>query len=579
MRGSIFLIVLFASATASAQTGVSFTQHPEDLQLYPRNEVNEGFVLVEGTVSMPDQDSIIFELYRNDLLISRVANELVYENEEAPLNHIFTIASELALYDVRTYLDADDVETMVSEASDIVAGDAYIIHGQSNAWAEDYDGAANFSSPYLRTLGRTAWYNQPAPSDATDDTWYLGQGTTSNTQAAVGVYGLELARIIIENHQIPVALFNGSGGGGDITNYFRNDSNPQDINTVYGRLLYRVDKAKLSGDIKGIVWNQGESENSSSQYEADFDGLYSDLMEDYPNTQKVYLFQTPPGCVNNPQADALREVQRNLPSQYENMRIMSRCNLPGHDYDFCHYHFEGYSTMAFWTYRQMSEDFYSTGYFSTIDPPNLIYAEYMDGTNTSLSLQFDQYVEWNESVTSGSNTYYLKDHIYLDGEAGLIESAYVDGTHVILELYSASQADKVSYTPNKYYNGTSETYEGPWIVGLNEIGALAFHDFSIAEATYGVSSPTSTAPTFEVHPNPISENLSLSLNLPSSTDVRISLVDVKGAKVKELHSGSLASGEHTLNFPLTEIPTGVYFIKVTTENYSDSLRVVIANNN
>ena len=302
-----------------------------------------------------------------------------------------------------------------------------IVHGQSNAWAEDYDGLALFQSNWIRTLGRTAWYNQPDPSDINDTSWYIAQGHTSNAQAAIGVYALELGRIIVKNHGIPICIFNGSGGGGPISYYQRNDTDPMDLNTVYGRLLYRVSKAGLTSHVKAITWNQGESESDSGylSYASNFHSLYTALREDFPNVEKTYIFQIPPGCKSNTNADRLREVQRLIPGSYKQVEIMSRCGLPGHSLDDCHYHFPGYLTKAYWSYRQISRDLFGVIWDHHVNPPMILQCGYLN--QNEIALVFDQPVKITKDTTVEGMLYSLKEHIYLEGKWVAIDAIISSG--------------------------------------------------------------------------------------------------------------------------------------------------------
>ncbi|HAE87797.1 TPA: hypothetical protein DCG86_07215 [Candidatus Marinimicrobia bacterium] len=54
--------------------------------------------------------------------------------------------------------------------------------------------------------------------------------------------GLALQRKIMGEEEIPTCLFNGGTGGSLISEHFKNEDNPEDLITIYGKLLYRVRK-------------------------------------------------------------------------------------------------------------------------------------------------------------------------------------------------------------------------------------------------------------------------------------------------------------------------------------------------
>lgn len=79
--------------------------------------------------------------------------------------------------------------------------------------------------------------------------------------------------------------------------------------------------------------------------------------------------------------------------------------------------------------------------------------------------------------------------------------------------------------------------------------------------------PLTTARLLPNVPNPFNPRTTLRLELPARTDVRVTVLDVKGRVVVELFDGSLGPGEH--RFPWwgedrrrRPVPSGVYFARV-----------------
>ena len=109
---------------------------------------------------------------------------------------------------------------------------------------------------------------------------------------------MELARLLIEKHEIPVCIINGGSGSSTIE---ENMLYPEKISleTSFGRLAYRVDQANLKNDIKAIFYHQGESDSHkqfSLSYLKNFDILNTDWKRVYQGIDKIYLFQIHPGC-------------------------------------------------------------------------------------------------------------------------------------------------------------------------------------------------------------------------------------------------------------------------------------------
>lgn len=79
-----------------------------------------------------------------------------------------------------------------------------------------------------------------------------------------------------------------------------------------------------------------------------------------------------------------------------------------------------------------------------------------------------------------------------------------------------------------------------------------------------------------IYPNPLSQQANLKLTLSRSQEVDIQLYDLRGRFYKNLYTGYHAAGEQTcsLNFP-TEIASGFYLVKVSTEEGESFIRVQV----
>ena len=69
----------------------------------------------------------------------------------------------------------------------------------------------------------------------------------------IGYWGLELARRLVESQKIPVCIINVAVGGSRIDQHQRNRTDPEDVATIYGRLLWRVRQANLAPQLRGAT--------------------------------------------------------------------------------------------------------------------------------------------------------------------------------------------------------------------------------------------------------------------------------------------------------------------------------------
>lgn len=119
---------------------VSFTELPLDRKLYPRNpDTNSATVAVAGTESYGGYDQAVLRIYRTGVLIDTVSRTLDYQNGNAPFAFDPEITAQLAGYDFELLLAQGESLKTVELVRDVVAGDAFILYGQSNAEAASYD--------------------------------------------------------------------------------------------------------------------------------------------------------------------------------------------------------------------------------------------------------------------------------------------------------------------------------------------------------------------------------------------------------------------------------------------------------
>jgi hypothetical protein len=76
-------------------------------------------------------------------------------------------------------------------------------------------------------------------------------------------------------------------------------------------------------------------------------------------------------------------------------------------------------------------------------------------------------------------------------------------------------------------------------------------------------------------PNPTNQNFNVQYNLPESGSLTISLVDVRGAEMIRVERTRQMAGEQVEQFDLSQLPEGVYFLRMQTANSQGTLRVVV----
>ena len=485
----LMLAILFISMlplqSETMDEPIKFQERPYNLQLYTRDESDSAAIDFRGKVVQAGFDSIIVSVFKNGIESKKLKTELIYAGGEALFDLTIKIHAELSEHTFVVELISGTANNQVLTVENIVCGDAFILSGQSNSHRALSE--ATYQNEYCRTFGVKTTNSNYDPYLPADTLWALSQGS-SYSGPGVGVLGLYIQKYILEEFQIPTCLINGGTGGSVIAEHLPEGTNRMDLNTIYGKLLYRVRKGGI-GKIKGIIWHQGENDSDGENtiaYPQRFLQLYNSWKTDY-NPDKVYLFQIHPGGGGNTQG-AFREMQRTLADSLHlpNLSVMSTVGLPGHD--GLHYNFDGYRTMAEWIYNLIRVDFYESTDTLEIYPPDIKKIVYnQEKREIALVFKNTKALLW----PADQMEHKMKDYFYFDGDYGVVESGRANMDSVILQLNGAHFFDYLTYLPNSLYNTVQSSYNGPWLKNTRGIGALSFYQYPIENpnSTIKVISP------------------------------------------------------------------------------------------
>lgn len=452
---------------------VNFSQRPVKLKLYARDLTDSASVPVSGMVIQPGYDSIRVMVQKDGEIYLNQRILLEYSGDEASFAFAPRIRAGMFEYSFSVDLINQESTVNVLQVDSVICGDVYILSGQSNAhyaWAD-----AVYKNEFCRTFGVKTESSNYYPYLPGDTLWSLAQGS-SELGPAVGTLGIYIQKMLLEGTGMPTCLINGGTGGSIIQEHLPDPTNRMDLNTVYGKVLYRVHKAGIQR-IRAIIWHQGENDSyvdKTSVYADKFRELYDAWQEDF-EPEKVYVFQIRPGCGGNAQS-RFREVQRTLPEvlQEPEIELMSTTAVPGHD--GCHYSHTGYKVMAAWIYRLLAAELYGSNDTIGIYPPDISKVVY-DPAKREIAMIFDQTstMVW-PADTLGEQ---MRDYFYLDGSYGLVESGRASGDSVILRLTGPQLIEHLTYLPDILYNTVNLTYEGPWLKNSRGVGALTFNEFPV----------------------------------------------------------------------------------------------------
>ena len=246
------LILLFLYIPLISFGQINFQKVPKDFQLFPRDENNNSLVVFSGNISKGSDDlKLTLKVFKDDILINEKSLDII----DNKFKSSSVIKAGLHQYKFELYKKVGSNESLLYKARNIVSGDAYIITGQSNSHASSKKSI--YSSLFARSFGVKTGYETYSDKDKMVG-WGLATGNCKNCEGnwdngygggwfvknsyGVGVWGMELAKLLIDKYKIPVCIINGGSGSSTIE---ENMLYPEKVSleTSFGRLAYRVDQA------------------------------------------------------------------------------------------------------------------------------------------------------------------------------------------------------------------------------------------------------------------------------------------------------------------------------------------------
>ena len=459
-------------------------EKPEDGQFFARDDKNEGTLHYNGTLDKP-ADSVFLKVYADGKLVNTVTGTPAADNSYALTARL---KAGLIKYKVEFGTRTGTTEAVEQTVANLVCGDAWLIEGQSNALALDTgEQSPTETSEWIRTYGgptgrgdATGWVRDrfgdntsEAPGKRTNLWCSPAWKPFPGTEAALGWWGMDLAKHLLASQKMPICIIQAAVGGTRIDEHQRNEDDRPDLSTMYGRMLWRVRNARLTHGICGVFWHQGEADQGLDgpdggygweTYQRYFGDMSVAWKQDMPNIRHYYVFQIwPNGCSQGGgHGDMLREVQRTLPRLYSNIDVMSTLGIqPAGP---CHYPLAGWSEFARLMQPLIERDTYGRRDPGPITAPDLKQAYYTSEAKDGIALEFDQPVIWFDS---------LAGQFYLDDEKDRVAMGSVSGNVITLKLKEPATAGKITYLKELNWS------QNDLIFGKNGIAALTFCDVPI----------------------------------------------------------------------------------------------------
>jgi len=371
---------------------------------------------------------------------------------------------------------------------------------------------------------------------------------------------------------------------------------------------YLIDLAKLAqqdGVIKGILLHQGETNTGNNQWPSYVQKIYNDMIADLSlDTTEVPLLagevlQTSGSCCSS-----MNTIINKLPQTLPNSYVISSAGCPGQDN--AHFNSEGYRILGRrYAVQMLSLMGYTTHYaevecgtvgndwyiLSDKNASNTRYVTAKPGleSKNSAPTQTDAIIPMSFSIDKDT-TYYIYGRfnnpsntsdafwLQINDEPFILcddlttsgwewkELTHIDlqaGTHTIKIAYAEQGAsiDKIAIKnaqipPSSVGEEANNICDAPIINNLNSVDDL--HN--------------NLGQNF---PNPVIKNTTIPFSVVAETHVTIKLYNTQGVEVSEILSKTCNAGNHTVEWKRKNIPSGLYYYTITTNDFTSTRSLLI----
>ena len=478
------------------KTGFEITDFPKNMQLYARDRIKKcGRVTIAGTFWLDSG----YEKYRISVC-DKPGNlvDLDFYLKKAEFREYVDISPALKNYKFQLHgVKSNGDEILLREADKVVAGDVYIIQGQSNAEAHIRDrleSSKNDENEFLRVYGSGNDKSYPAE-------WFKGQGDgDNNSDGNVGQWGLYMGNKLIQETGIPIAIFNGAEGGKKISHFHKNGStgikaeSRVNMGSNYGRLLQRLIDTNLRYGVKAIFWNQGESNagDSTNSYLESWWNLYENWKVDFPNVEKIYVMQIRlrSGEKGLSIQEALRQLamgrkkeameamreeeKKQVEEQVEMTEIISLSSadlLVEKDGNKRHYAYSQYKKFGKWACQYLLRDIYYDVYDKDlfVEPPQVTKA-IINKERKEITLHMKNHKDY--ALTSIGDFY--KNFREVQGGHKFV-GGYIKDNNIVLKFDKSENINAI------YFKDFNPVVIKDMIVNQTGMGLVFFYDLDVKE--------------------------------------------------------------------------------------------------
>ena len=103
----------------------------------------------------------------------------------------------------------------------------------------------------------------------------------------------------------------------------------------------------------------------------------------------------------------------------------------------------------------------------------------------------------------------------------------------------------------------------------------SFTDNKFGNMVAGITGGENKISGINLYPNPITNEATVDVNLNEASKIAITVYDITGKVIANIFSGEMNSGSNTIKIDTSNLPSGIYYASIISENSNKNLKMVV----
>ncbi len=103
----------------------------------------------------------------------------------------------------------------------------------------------------------------------------------------------------------------------------------------------------------------------------------------------------------------------------------------------------------------------------------------------------------------------------------------------------------------------------------------SFTDNKFGNMVAGITGGENKISGINLYPNPITNEATVDVNLNEASKIAITVYDITGKVIANIFSGEMNSGSNTIKINTSNLPSGIYYASIISENSKKNLKMVV----